>query len=145
MEQSGVLFRVRIDAQIESRFGPGWMVVCFWECGPLDLVSWLTVCWENSQIHFVKDLLSKYVFMNQSSFHVNCLAWIEWFGHTNIAVWGYSITALTLPVALEKGTALANSHWICAGNIFNLRFLAKYNIIFLVTYWSKGQTCQRFI
>ena len=34
---------------------------------------------------------------------------------------GYSVTALTPPAALEKVTALANSHWICTGNIFNLR------------------------
>ena len=43
---------------------------------------------------------------------------------------GYSVTALTPPAVLEKGTALANSHWICIGNIFNLRFLAKYNCHF---------------
>ena len=53
-----------------------------------------------------------------------------------LAVGGYSVTALTPPAALEKGTALANSHRICTGNIFNLRFLSKYNIVFvfLVTY-----------
>ena len=53
---------------------------------------------------------------------------------------GYSVTALTPPAALEKGTAFANSHWICT-NFFNFQFLAKYNIIFLVTYWSKVQIC----
>ena len=51
---------------------------------------------------------------------------------------GYSVTALTPPAALEKRTALANSHWICTGNIFNLRFLANYNINFLVTLLIKS-------
>ena len=37
-----------------------------------------------------------------------------------LAVEGYSVNALTLPAALEKGTALANSHWICTREHFQL-------------------------
>ena len=47
---------------------------------------------------------------------------------------GCSAHALTPPAVLEKGTALMNSHWICTGTIFKLKFLAKSKLIFPVTY-----------
>ena len=56
-----------------------------------------------------------------------------------LAVGAIPSTALTPPAALEKGTALANSHWICTGNISICDFWKKYNvIIFLV----KSATCE---
>ena len=56
-----------------------------------------------------------------------------------LAVGAIPSTALTPSAALEKGTALANSHWICTGNISICDFWKKYNvIIFLV----KSATCE---
>ena len=50
----------------------------------------------------------------------------------------------TPPTALAKGTALANSHWIYAGEILNSQFSAIYNIICLV-YRPKMQQCENDI
>ena len=40
-----------------------------------------------------------------------------------------SVNVLTPFAALEKGIALANSHWICTGNIFNLQHHFSCNLL----------------